>query len=196
MCFLPHLGSLKHSLLPNTYTKGHHRQTSPSSLNTSLAPCPQQHVFDVISGSEVWLRPQEPSSFMGKWSSSLPAAAGLSVLSPAIWVWLALQDLCVSFKSAWGCVHPVRVLDVVLWFTEASKDRSLLGSWQADFLLVCSGVPRSCMPIIPRIEVAAVYWALILCQASCREHFPQNASLLFPGHWFSLPCFTLSSFHS
>ena len=117
---------------------------------------------------------------MGKQSSSLSAAAGLSVLDPTVWVWLELQDLCVSFKSAWGCVHTVKVLDVLLWFAEASKDWGLLGSRQADFLLVCSWVPHSYMLIIPRIEVVAVLRALVLCQTSCRS-FPTECFPPLPG---------------
>lgn len=51
----------------------------------------------------------------------------------------------------------VKVLDMLLWFAETSKARGLLGSRQADFLLVCSRVPHSYMLIIPRIVVVAVF---------------------------------------
>lgn len=77
---------------------------------------------------------------MGKRSPSLPAAAGLSC--PAVRVWLQLQDLCVSFKSARGCVHPVKVLDVLLWFAVASEDRVC---WGVDGLIFFLSAAEYCI---------------------------------------------------
>lgn len=88
-----------------------------------LAGSPEQRVFDVTSGFEAWLRPQEPSSFMEKPSSRLPVAAGVGV-------WLELQGLCVSYLSSCGCIHPLKVLDLFLGF--AKGFRGLLRSRETD----------------------------------------------------------------
>ena len=90
----------------------HPRKVSPSAdlslqhPNTSLAHCPQLCVFDVICRCEVWLRLQEPS-FMGKQSSSLPAAAGLSsaLLSEAGLSWriyVSASTVPEAVSSQWS----------------------------------------------------------------------------------------------